>query len=166
MNELIKRLREEAGEWCANCCYKCGDNVCGAPNDRKKDCDIYTKLYAADVIEKLLAIQDEDRHNYDLAEKDIERLEELVPSWISVEKEGLPKESGEQIVFLHCGDNLLDPQFDGDLSYVTSMYYDADNCIWDDGTCRYNGILDAVNKPYTYYVTHWIPLPQSPKEEI
>lgn len=52
-DELVKRLREEAGEWCANCCYKCGDNVCGAPDDRKKDCDICSKLQAADAIEKL-----------------------------------------------------------------------------------------------------------------
>lgn len=52
-DDLVKRLRKEAGEWCANCCYKCGDNVCGSPDDRKKDCDIYTKLQAADAIEEL-----------------------------------------------------------------------------------------------------------------
>lgn len=52
-DDLVKRLREEAGEWCAICCYKCGDNVCGAPDDRKKDCDVYTKLQAADAIEEL-----------------------------------------------------------------------------------------------------------------
>ena len=52
-DELVKRLRKEAGKWCANCCYKCGDNVCGAPDDRKKDCDVYTKLHAADVIEEI-----------------------------------------------------------------------------------------------------------------
>lgn len=54
-DELVKRLRKEAGEWCANCCYKCGDNVCGAPDERKKDCDVYTKLHSADAIERLEA---------------------------------------------------------------------------------------------------------------
>ena len=51
--EMLKRLREEASEWCVICCYRCGDNVCGAPDDRKKDCDIVSKLQAADAIEEL-----------------------------------------------------------------------------------------------------------------
>jgi hypothetical protein len=51
--ELVKRLREEASSWCANCCYRAGDCICAAPDDRKKDCDDYTKLQAADAIEEL-----------------------------------------------------------------------------------------------------------------
>lgn len=52
-DELVKQLRAEANEWCANCCYKQGGSICTAPDDRKKDCDIYTKLQAADAIEEL-----------------------------------------------------------------------------------------------------------------
>ena len=51
--ELIKRLREEASSWCINCCYRTGECICTAPDDSKRDCDIYSKLEAADAIEEL-----------------------------------------------------------------------------------------------------------------
>ena len=54
--DLIKRLREEASSWCINCCYRAGDCICAAPDDRKKDCDICSKLQAAE------AIEERDRH--------------------------------------------------------------------------------------------------------
>ena len=54
-DELVKRLREEASSWCTNCCYRAGDCICAAPDDRKKDCDICSKLQAADEIEELVA---------------------------------------------------------------------------------------------------------------
>lgn len=101
MYELVKRLREEAGEWCANCCYKCGDNVCGAPDDRKKDCDVYTKLHAAGAIEelqnianKLLAKYQEEatsviwEYSWNI-EKDIDRLNEEVRT-LMVQINGMP----------------------------------------------------------------------------
>ena len=52
-DELVKRLREEASGWCANCYYQARDCVCAAPDDRKKDCDVYTKIQVADIIEEL-----------------------------------------------------------------------------------------------------------------
>ena len=61
-DELVNQLREEASSWCTNCCYRAGDCICAAPDDRKKDCDIYSKLQAADAIVELskLAL---DEHN-------------------------------------------------------------------------------------------------------
>ena len=61
-SELVKRLRSEANEWCANCCYRQKYSVCAAPDDRKKDCDIYTKLQAADAIEELSTVVESYRH--------------------------------------------------------------------------------------------------------
>jgi hypothetical protein len=52
-DKLVKRLREEASSWCINCCYRAGDCICSAPDDRKNDCDIVSKLQAADAIEEL-----------------------------------------------------------------------------------------------------------------
>ncbi len=61
--DLIKRLREEASSWCINCCYRAGDCLCAAPDDRKKDCDICSKLQAAEAIEerdrRILTLQHE-----------------------------------------------------------------------------------------------------------
>lgn len=92
-DELIKRLREEAGEWCANCCYKCGDNVCGAPDDRKKDCDVYTKLHAADSIEEQQVIIRAQKAVLDQA-----------PHWIPSE-DCLPV-NGEEVITLGVLDGL------------------------------------------------------------
>lgn len=61
-DDLVKRLRKEASYWCTNCCYRAGDCNCFAPDDRKKDCDVYTKLQAADAIEELQdAVQAQDK---------------------------------------------------------------------------------------------------------
>ena len=77
--ELIERLREEARAWCCNCCYRQGDCICGAPDDRKKDCDVYTKLQAARTIEEMCKALD-DAHN-ELANK----TEDKVGHWIEHE---------------------------------------------------------------------------------
>lgn len=61
MDELVKRLREEARPWCAICCYSAGNRICTAPDERKKDCDIASKLQAADAIEELTAIREEQK---------------------------------------------------------------------------------------------------------
>lgn len=104
---------------------------------------------AADAIEKLLGC-----------------LQNAI-NWTSVEKDGLPSEPGEYIVYVRDGiqpDNPI-PGLDGDLSYVTTAYFDPDACLWKENDEYYNGNLDCVNKEKTYYISHWADKPIPPKEE-
>ncbi len=116
---------------------------------------------AADAIEKLSTIRDEQKAQIILMAAEIE---EQQPRWIPA-TERLPEKPGEYNVYLRCGIELQDPEFGCDLSYVTTCHFDPDQCLWDDGACRYNGFLEHVNKQRTYYITHWMPLPKGPEEE-
>lgn len=84
-DDLVKRLRKEASYWCTNCCYRAGDCNCFAPDDRKKDCDVYTKLQAADAIEEL------SRENESLAKSVNEASEILRRRWMPLQEQ--PKEA-------------------------------------------------------------------------
>ena len=137
-DELVKRLRKEAVKWCANCCYKCGDNVCGAPDDRKKDCDVYTKLHAADAIEELIC-EVADEHNARLDAEERQR-------WIPV---------SEQLI--HSGWYLVACNEWGG-SAVRKAIYDEATRKWLEFPC-------GGPKDITKFVTHYMPLPDPPKEE-
>ena len=99
----------------------------------------------------------------------IEKLSRLqnASNWNSVEKDGLPSEPGEYIVYVRDGiqPGHPIPGLDGDLSYVTTAYFDPDACLWKENDEYYNGNLDCVNKGKTYYISHWADKPIPPKEE-
>lgn len=136
-DDLVKRLREEASSWCINCCYRAGDCICAAPDDRKKDCDIYSKLQAAGAIDEL------SRENESLAKSVNEASEILRKRWISV-TERLPEaESGD----------VSKPVLvtDGDCMAIAEWFnFELSGPFWS-----YTGFGD---------ITHWQPLPQPPKE--
>lgn len=168
--DLVKRLREEASYWCANCCYRAGDCICSAPDDRKKDCDDYTKLQAADAIEErdrhILTLQHEmmaeaESHTaiIERLSKQNKKLEEVVktaldfiPCWIPV-TERLPK----------TRDSILGQKS----SKVVVAFLFDDGTQGTDTAHILNGIwvfedhITVVRRT----VTHWQPLPAPPKEE-
>lgn len=88
-------------------------------------------------------------------------------NWTSVEKDGLPSEPGEYIVYVRDGmqPHHPIPGLEGDLSYVTTAYYDPDTCLWKENEEYYNANLACVNKEKTYYISHWADKPTPPKEE-
>lgn len=98
------------------------------------------------------------RHDLLQAADAIEALSK--PKWISVE-ERLPKESGEYIVY------IKDPETcpEHDLSYVTSVFYDKDACLWREWVDQfYCANLKAVDTTNVFHITYWMPLPEPPKE--
>lgn len=166
-DELLERLREEASGWCANCCYRCGDNVCGAPDDRKNDCDIASKLQAADAIEELSAYTELYQNLTEKSQQTVRKVIDAYPKWISVEKDGLPSEPNEYLVYVRDGitDKQTDiPDLDIDLSYVTTAYFDPDTCLWNENQEYYNGNLECVNRNKVCYISHWANKPKPPKE--
>ena len=74
--------------------------------------------------------------------------------WISVE-ERLPKKHSEYIVCACDEGEPIDERIWGDTVVVCADYYDG-GFTWDEGNTEYD-ISDIV--------THWMPLPQPPKEE-
>lgn len=104
-DKLVKRLREEASSWCTNCCYRAGDCICAAPDDRKKDCDIASKLQAADAIEDL-SQQFDNMNEANIA------LYGALPKWIPV-TEQTPDEY-TTILFITGGGDLRVGYYDGD----------------------------------------------------
>lgn len=137
--ELVKRLREEASCWCATCCYRAGDCICSASDDRKKDCAVYTKLQAADAIEamcEMVAIAHGELANI------IESYEESKPRWIPVE-ERLPDE--EEVVLVWGGASV----------YTAKRHNEYGGLMW----------WKLNSKRHYCNPTHWMPLPKPPKEE-
>lgn len=114
--DLVKRLRKEASCWCANCCYRSGDCNCFAPDDRKKDCDVYTKLQAADAIEEL----------QDTAQAQDKALklcaDQLARRWISVAEKLPEKEDEAVIVWEKQGFALIDWRHDNKWAILDNNY--------------------------------------------
>lgn len=101
------------------------------------------------------------------AEKRIAELEAQMPKWISVE-DRLPEESNEYIVYIQMGTGVEVPDWlgNGDLSYVTSMYFKKEQMLWfDEYDEPYNADLSLVDTVNDYHVTHWMPLQEAPKGE-
>lgn len=122
-----------------------------APNDWP-DADLHYE--AADAIE-------------DLEKKLNMWRQDKISRWISVEKDGLPSEPNEYLVYVRDGitDKQTDiPDLDIDLSYVTTAYFDPDTCLWNENQEYYNGNLECVNKNKVYYISHWADKPKPPKE--
>ena len=144
-DELVKRLREEASSWCANCCYREGNCICAAPDDSKKDCDVYTKLQAAAAIEGLIC-EVADEHNARLDAEERQR-------WIPV-TERLPQ----------GGDKS------GQICANVLLYFDDGNVYpgWMNGRSEKVYYLDDDNdyvlRAPISRVNMWQPLPEPPKE--
>jgi len=109
---------------------------------------------AADAIEKLSEILDDTKHNYDLALEDLER------EWIPV-TERLPDGDSPYIAYLKAPD---DWEFHDELSYVTMLEFDKRQMLWwqSENSC-FNADINIVSNDCK--VTHWMPLPEPPKEE-
>ena len=140
--ELVKSLRVCCTNGCDDCAYDTG-------NDTK--CYVDMLHDAADAIETLEKTQRGDNA--------------LGQRWISA-KERLPEEPGAYIVFLRAfaGDKELGLA-EYDLSYATEMFFDKAQMLWVGEGESYNAILSAVDATNAYHVTHWMPLPEPPKEE-
>ena len=138
MDELIKELRIYA-------------------NDETDE----IRFDAADAIEELSAICEEQKAQI------IAMAAEDKPLWIPV-TERLPEEPGEYTVFIKDPFYKREDEdfisFDG--SYVTTAFYDKDTGLWmESETSYYCANLSCVNTEKIFYITHWMPLPQPPKEE-
>ena len=140
--ELIKDLRESA-EWSDRLAVLMGRDVgdSKAPLMRK----------AADAIEELLAENKAIKQsNKDAAMRnkllcdEISRMKEKVPHWISVE-ERLPELGQGVLVYDDC-------------EYMSVADYTHDK--------HFPTVYEFhVNGEYEPGVTHWMPLPEAPKEE-
>lgn len=157
VSELVKILR-----CCSNIgyiCEECPTNLDG------EDCDgRLAKLQAADMLEKLAAEKDEKK-----------------PEWISV-KDGPPK--NEQEVFIYCNR--------GGFKFVCPAIYEDGTMLTQNSRWNWNDLEeygtyseenddyfvpkgwwenrqftpdDVYNCPVDCEVTHWMPLPEPPKEE-
>ena len=141
-DELVKRLREEANSWCINCCYRAGNCICAAPDDRKKDCDICSKLQAADAIKEL-------SHDYEKLAEDFNGAVELLhkrekPRWIPV-TERLPEPEEDVLVLF---------------PHNKAVAYMLDDGRWQvnsgDGWSTNIDLEGGEKGP-----THWMPLPST-----
>ena len=135
-DELVKKIRHCATD--PMHCLSCGE-------DKDGRCFKRLMTQAADAIEELSK-----------------------PRWIPV-TERLPEEPGEYIVFIRdpfCGKDEPQDEFNVDASYVTSCFYDKDAGLWREwDNSYYCANLQCVNTNKTYYISHWQPLPEPPKEE-
>ena len=157
MNEyasLRNRLRQEAQEWCVNCCYRGGDCICTAPDDRKKDCDIYTKLQAADAIEALqgqLSVCLEGTKVRFLKNDDGTKEIRFENLWIPV-TERLPEKEKKSYL---C---RTDGGYHCEVRWTDNKYG-----LRSGGGGEWGWSIFDI--PQYSKVTHWMPLPEPPKEE-
>jgi hypothetical protein len=120
--------------------------------------------------ENMSSYNEGERAAYRTAISEIAELPaaDVRPKWISV-KERLPEEPGEYIVFIRdpfYGKDEPQDEFNVDASYVTSCFYDKDAGLWREwDNSYYCANLQCVNTYKTYYISHWQPLPEPPKEE-
>ncbi len=108
---------------------------------------------AADAIEKLSKQHEQQRQN-------LIALMNEKPRWISVE-ERLPEKPGSYLIYIH--DPEVTPEYD--CSYVSAAFYDKDEGLWkEEDDVVYCADLRCVNRGKVFHITHWMPLPEPPKE--
>lgn len=158
-DELLKRLREAA--------------ISAYSGNEISDSLYRDILQAADAIAKLGKDFERSKVWETFWEKEAnEALKKFqttvasMPHWIPVE-ERLPEEPGEYTVFIkdpfHKREDEDFISFDG--SYVTNAFYDKDAGLWQESqTSFYCANLSCVNTEKIFYITHWMPLPEPPKE--
>ncbi len=115
--------------------------------------------------ERCEALRKQLRESHENYEKHLNELEAQIPKWTSVE-DHLPEESKEYIVHVQMGTGVEVPDYlgNGDLSYVTSMYFKKEQKLWlDEYDEAYNADLSLVDTVSDYHVTHWMPFPPKRK---
>ena len=130
---------------------RCTTYICGFPCE---GClyGIDAEKVESDCVDALLKdalayIQQLENYIGELTEK-VSQLEAAQPKWISVE-DRLPDDRGNFITKIHC-DN-------GDWIEVNTFDY-MEKEWWHDAV---NCTVKA-----TEFVTHWMPLPEAPKEDV
>ena len=137
MEAIVKGLR---------CCVTDYNNIrsrlCNeCPYKNCQPCENSLKAHAADAIEELIS---------------------RVPKWISV-KDRVPEKTGLYNVYLQEATSWADEGMEA--SYVTTMWFDKKQMLWEDDDDSYNAVLSAVNTNEIHHVTHWCDLPEPPKGE-
>lgn len=137
-DELVKRLRY------------CSEEHSGCGTCELSDTCVLRKrllLQAADAIEELSRFKEECDGCGDKVRSVIEKLQKMIPHWIPVT---------EQPPF-----KVGDDGYNGYLVYANGYYEIADYTTdkLDNVPCFH------VNGEYEPDVTHWMPLPEPPKEE-
>lgn len=116
--------------------------------------------------ELVKALRDPCPHeNCVLCQQAAEAIEELSkPRWIPV-AERLPENGGYYLVYLRpfTGETDIGPVSE-EWAYATEMYFNKGQMLWDNGNESYNAVLSAVNTETEYHITHWMPMPEPPKE--
>lgn len=142
--ELIKRLRE-LQEVYAECDYSCGECL---KNGQcvKYDDDVLQKI----CVQAAAAIEELSRENESLAKSVNEASDILRRRWIPV-TERLPNCNGCYLVWR--------PHFfGGEIGMPSICYFDGSNTWHDSYGVDFERILHPDD------VTHWMPLPEPPKE--
>ena len=120
----------------------CHFDACGMRPRGKIPCPDRLALQAADAIEKLLPFKKQVEKGMGLLDKADELLKAVKPRWITVEERLLEEGVSVQVCFRSQG---------GVAQAVSERINDNNKSYWS-GLCGM--------KP-----THWMPLPEPPKEE-
>ena len=160
-DELVKNLRKMENS--ENCVIASAENF-NAMQIIKQ---------APDAIEQLSAdlerSKDYEAFWKEEAEEALRRFQLAVaekPHWISV-GERLPYKSGYYLIVTHLGltDDAEDWMKDNAVDVTMAHYADYSNIWTTDSGAAYNADLSKCDKTRYEYVTHWMPLPEPPKEE-
>ena len=87
--------------------------------------------------------------------------------WVN-SRERLPQQGGLYLVCVHVPDKDTDAlglhiEY-GDRSYVDCLAFDAEQDIWQNKPWdSYNAHLDHVDTDNSYYISHWMELPDKPE---
>lgn len=144
-DELVKRMWECASGQCFNCSQY-------TPTTNASVCQKELMKQAADAIKELI----KDRDNWKITAKEeremywhwFDNYQRDVPRWIPV-TERLP-ENGHFVLTLRWRKDI-------GIGYLTNYTQDGSIC-WVVDHDSYNRLSEGA-------ITHWMPLPESPKEE-
>ena len=165
--ELVRDLREQAEHYCKHCSEKSGEHLCGYKGDQY--CGPKACLDAADAIEELQKKVVEWQEEAGMWNNKYYAEYESMPQWTSV-KDQLPEELGRYLVYLSAPESekakWKEFGFDTDGSYVTDAFYNDRQKLWEMERDAYNTNLDVVDTSDDYAVTHWMPMPDPPKENV
>lgn len=154
-DEIKKGLEiAENGCWtCACCATDCPYDLECHPMNEDTNVDMPKKM-AADAIAYIHQLEN---HIGKLTEK-VAQLEEQQPRWISV-KERLPEPDQDVLLIAHG--------WKGRLLYIGRLHHEEAQTSWLTGITSMESEWSINGWSYlkTPLVTHWMPLPELPKEE-